>query len=160
MLLSPSVKNYPWGRLGKSSLVAELSLLPDAISEVTPYAELWMGSHPSDPSSILPEGPLLLEYIQANPKSLGERVLAKYGPQLPFLFKVLSVEKALSIQAHPDKSLAGILHKRDPANYPDDNHKPELALAVSQFEVLCGFRSLEEIERLVKGKYPQNNPHL
>lgn len=51
--------------------------------------------------------------------------------------------KALSIQAHPDKELAKKLHKRHPNLYKDDNHKPEMALAITQFEALCGFITLE-----------------
>ena len=56
---------------------------------------------------------------------------------------MLSVAKALSIQAHPDKALAEKLHARDPKNYKDDNHKPEMALAVTEFEALCGFVTTE-----------------
>lgn len=51
--------------------------------------------------------------------------------------------KALSIQAHPDKNLAEVLHKQQPGVYKDDNHKPEMALALTEFEALCGFISLE-----------------
>jgi mannose-6-phosphate isomerase len=66
--------------------------------------------------------------------------------QLPFLFKVLSVNQSLSIQAHPDKALAKELHTRDPKNYPDDNHKPEVAIALTKFEALCSFRLQSEIQ--------------
>jgi len=52
---------------------------------------------------------------------------------------VLSVAKALSIQAHPDKQLAQVLHKTQPQNYKDPNHKPEMALALTPFEAFCGF---------------------
>ena len=51
--------------------------------------------------------------------------------------------KALSIQAHPNKELARALHKALPDVYKDDNHKPEMALAITEFEALCGFISLE-----------------
>lgn len=64
---------------------------------------------------------------------------------LPFLFKVLSVAKALSIQAHPDREAAKELHARDPKNYPDPNHKPEMTIALTRFEALCGFRPISEI---------------
>jgi mannose-6-phosphate isomerase len=43
--------------------------------------------------------------------------------------------QALSIQAHPDKENARRLHAEDPQHYPDDNHKPELAIALTPFEV-------------------------
>lgn len=56
---------------------------------------------------------------------------------------MLSVAKALSIQAHPDKDLAARLHKEQPEVYKDDNHKPEMALALTNFEALCGFVSFE-----------------
>jgi mannose-6-phosphate isomerase len=64
---------------------------------------------------------------------------------LPFLLKVLSVGKALSIQAHPDSELAVKLHAKDPKNYRDANHKPEMTIALTPFEALCGFSSLAQI---------------
>lgn len=65
---------------------------------------------------------------------------------LPFLFKVLSINQALSIQAHPNKKLAKELHLRDPKNYPDSNHKPEMLVAISEtFEAMCGFRLADEL---------------
>lgn len=61
------------------------------------------------------------------------------------MFKVLSIDKALSIQAHPNKQLGKVLHAKLPSEYKDDNHKPELACAVTDFEALCGFESLDVI---------------
>ena len=70
---------------------------------------------------------------------------------LPFLFKVLSVRTALSIQAHPDLSLAQKLHASDPKNYRDGNHKPEMAIALGgEFEALCGFRRAKDIYTFAK----------
>lgn len=57
--------------------------------------------------------------------------------------QVLAVGKAVSIQAHPDKDFARVLHKLHPSVYRDDNHKPEMALALTEFEVLCGFISVK-----------------
>lgn len=51
--------------------------------------------------------------------------------------------RPLSIQAHPDKKLAKKMHKAHPNLYKDDNHKPEMALAYTQFEALCGFIPLQ-----------------
>ena len=65
--------------------------------------------------------------------------------QLPFLSKVLSVETALSIQAHPDKKLAEELYRTKPELYKDDNHKPEMAYALTPFVAMCGFRRPEAI---------------
>ena len=73
---------------------------------------------------------------------------------MPFLFKVLSAGKALSIQAHPDKSLAEKLHTDNPGAYGDDNHKPEMAIALTPFEAMCGFRRIGEITILLK-RHPE-----
>jgi len=151
MLLTPSVKNYDWGRRGNSSLVAQLAPKNVQVEAEKPYSELWMGAHPSGPSTLPVHNDLPLEeYIAANPEVLGSSVLSTFGPKLPFLFKVLSVNQALSIQAHPDKESAGILHKGDPKNYPDDNHKPELAIALTPFEVLCGFRPMAQVHKFME----------
>jgi mannose-6-phosphate isomerase class I len=56
---------------------------------------------------------------------------------------VLSVAKALSIQAHPDRDLAAALHALRPATYRDSNHKPEMAVAVTEFHALCGFAATQ-----------------
>ena len=77
---------------------------------------------------------------------LGQDSRQKFGDNLPFLFKVLSVNKALSIQAHPDKKHAEELHKARPDIYKDSNHKPEMAIALTDFEGLCGFRPLSQIQ--------------
>ena len=69
----------------------------------------------------------------------------EFNGQLPFLFKVLSINKALSIQAHPTKSHAEQLHKMAPDKYPDPNHKPEMLIVLKDFEGFCGFRPFDEI---------------
>lgn len=112
--------------------------------------QLWMGTHPSNPSKDVTTGRTLLDLVQDNQSLLAPSVVARYGSKLPFLFKVLSINKALSIQAHPNKKLAEQLHARDPRNYPDDNHKPEMAIAITPFEGLCGFRPLEEIAHFLQ----------
>ncbi|XAR51535.1 Mannose-6-phosphate isomerase [Bertholletia excelsa] len=158
-----SVKNYDWGRIGAQSRVARLFSLNSGvdIDKAKPYAELWMGTHDSGPSFVAEsengvsfgsesEGVSLKSWIEKNPAVLGEAVVRKWGVNLPFLFKVLSVSKALSIQAHPDKELAGLLHKTQPHVYKDENHKPEMALALTEFEALCGFVSLEEVKDVLR----------
>jgi mannose-6-phosphate isomerase len=113
-----------------------------------------MGSHPKNPSKHIDTGRTLLELFDQNKSLLSTQITAKYGDRLPFLFKVLSINKALSIQAHPNKSLAEQLHARDPKNYPDDNHKPEMAIAITPFEGLCGFRPLDEIAHFLEHLAP------
>ncbi|CAH2351973.1 mannose-6-phosphate isomerase [[Candida] railenensis] len=147
-------QNYDWGKIGSSSAVAQYAAASNAstkIDESKPYAELWMGTHPSVPSVAVDvaEGKSTLrELIGASPeKYLHQSIIDKFGSskELPFLFKVLSIEKVLSIQAHPDKQLAAQLHKQAPQHYPDDNHKPEMAIAVTDFEGFCGFKPLQEL---------------
>lgn len=77
-----------------------------------------------------------------------ESLINQVCSRLSFCFKVLSVDKALSIQAHPDKELARTLHKLHPDVYKDGNHKPEMALAVTEFEALCGFVTLKVLYAL------------
>lgn len=92
----------------------------------------------------------LLNCLSTYPEYVGNiKIVTKYGRNLPFLFKVLSVRTALSIQAHPNKALAEKLHHDDPFHYPDSNHKPELAIALTEFEAFCGFRPYSEIESLL-----------
>lgn len=149
--LDATYQNYAWGKIGSKSAVAQYAAHSNKslkIDESKPYAELWMGTHPNGPSKQAETGKLLSDIIKNDPiNMLGEKVVEKFHSkeELPFLFKVLSIEKVLSIQAHPDKVLGKILHEQDPKNYPDDNHKPEMAVAVTDFEGFCGFKPLNEI---------------
>ncbi|XVE78688.1 hypothetical protein DITRI_Ditri13aG0167300 [Diplodiscus trichospermus] len=148
------VQNYDWGRRGAEAQVARLLALNCGadIEPDKPYAEFWMGTHDSGPSLLADEeeNVSLKQWISKNPNVLGHKVLEKWGSDLPFLFKVLSVAKALSIQAHPDKELAKELHKLQPNLYKDGNHKPEMALAITQFWALCGFITLEELKGVLE----------
>jgi mannose-6-phosphate isomerase len=77
-----------------------------------------MGTHPSLPSKDLETQRTLLDLVQDNQALLSKDIAERYENKLPFLFKVLSIRKALSIQAHPNKKLAEQLHSKDPKNYP------------------------------------------
>lgn len=77
-----------------------------------------MGTHPSLPSKDIVTQRTLLDLVQDNQALLGREIAERYDSKLPFLFKVLSIRKALSIQAHPNKKLAEQLHAQDPQNYP------------------------------------------
>lgn len=148
------IKNYEWGKIGMKSSVAQLqkSAFNDFKVDEIPYAELWMGTHISGSAKILfLEKMELKDWIRDHPECLGKSILNMpfVSNELPFLFKVLSVNKALSIQVHPDKQAAMKLHQEFPEHYPDDNHKPELAIAFTEFEALCGFRPLPEIKEFL-----------
>ena len=103
-------------------------------AEESEMTQLWMGTHPSCPSTLLSTGQSLKEYLVQHPQLLGDKVVQKFGKDLPFLFKVrsfvaiarvvlivggqvLAIRKALSIQAHPDKKLAQQLHADHPEIY-------------------------------------------
>jgi mannose-6-phosphate isomerase len=141
-LLQPVIRPYEWGsRTG----IADLQGRP--VPAPGPEAELWMGAHPSAPSGVA--GSTLDAVIAADPdRELGPAVVARFGPRLPFLLKVLSAEQALSIQLHPSRAQAqaGFRAERQrgvpPAerNYVDDWPKPELLYALTPFEVLAGLR--------------------
>lgn len=106
MELLCKVQQYDWGKMGSSSLVAKLSAKMNdkfMIDENIPYAELWMGTHVNGPSVLKHNGESLDMVINNHPEYLGVETAKRFNNQLPFLFKVLSVNKALSIQAHPTK---------------------------------------------------------
>ncbi|QLG73750.1 hypothetical protein HG535_0F02610 [Zygotorulaspora mrakii] len=154
--LDAGYQQYDWGKIGSASAVAQYVAHSDPsvkIEKDKPYAELWMGTHTNVPSYRHGDKKSLRDVIASEPdKMLGKGIVKKFGSktELPFLFKVLSIEKVLSIQAHPDKALGKILRAQDPKNYPDDNHKPEMAIAITDFEGLCGFKPLDEISDELK----------
>jgi len=157
LMLKPFTQHYDWGKPRGASAVAALTGEDTVVSPTEtkpkPFAELWMGDHPSGPSRILtPQGSqveCLASTLKRTPSILGQKL--SEAAQLPFLLKVLSIHKALSIQAHPDRSLAAKLHAERPDVYKDPNHKPEIAIAVSSdFEALCGFRPVSQLVDLVE----------
>src|ERR1035441_8584739 len=147
-VLRPVVRPYPWGsRHAIAELVGRPAPAPG------PEAEPWMGAHPSAPSGVARDArrTTLDAVIAADPdRELGPGCVARFGPRLPFLLKVLAAEQALSIQVHPSRAQAQAgfraenargLAPDDPArNYTDDWPKPELLYALTPFEVLAGLR--------------------
>jgi mannose-6-phosphate isomerase len=157
-LLDPLIQPYAWGsRHG----IAELQGRP--VPAAGPEAELWMGAHPSAPSGVSRAGQrtTLEAVIAADPAGeLGPASVARFGPRLPFLLKVLSAEQALSIQLHPSRAQAEAgfraenergLAPGDPArNYVDDWPKPELLCALTPFELVAGLRPAADAARLLR----------
>ncbi|MEV4949882.1 mannose-6-phosphate isomerase, class I [Streptomyces sp. NPDC053755] len=142
-----TVRPYAWG--STTAIPELLGTTPTG----EPQAEMWMGAHPGAPSRT-PRGPLN-EVIDADPvRELGARTVEKFGPRLPFLFKVLAAGAPLSLQVHPDlaqaeagfaaEQAAGIPVDSPRRNYKDPNHKPELICALTPFTGLCGFRAPTE----------------
>lgn len=44
------------------------------------------------------------------------------------------------------------MHELDPIHYPDRHHKPELAYALTEFQLLCGFRPADQIAENLQGR--------
>ncbi|TDL29005.1 mannose-6-phosphate isomerase [Rickenella mellea] len=148
----PTTQQYDWGKIGLQSKVAQFSKASSAeklsIDEKAPYAELWMGTHPSSPSRLLVSNDTLSQHLASYEYLVGNAIIERFQStdgNIPFLFKVLAIEKALSIQTHPDKAMAERLHAEQPKIYKDSNHKPEMAIALTPFAALCGFRPLPQI---------------
>ena len=133
-----TAQNYDWGKPAKDSLVAE-ALIKNGqpVDQTKNYAEYWMGTHPNGPSKIIKDGKEVLLSDEIN-------------GQLSYLFKILSINLPLSIQLHPDKANAEVLHKNFPNSYKDDNHKPELFIALSDFELLFGLVTLDKAVEIMK----------
>lgn len=146
--LTNEPRDYAWG---STTLIADLE---GRAPSGRPEAEVWFGDHPADPSAT-PDGRTLDVW-------LAEEGVAVGAPQhLPYLLKLLAAASALSIQAHPSKAQAEAGYAREQATglsrdaatrtYRDDNHKPELIVAVSEeFRALAGLRDAEASLRLAR----------
>ncbi len=141
------IQHYEWGTKGEDAFIPKLlGITP----EDKPYAELWIGAHPRLSSKINIDNELisLNQIIEAYPSEiLGAEVANRFDNKLPYLLKVLSAGKALSIQTHPNKSQAEELHRKDSKNYIDDNHKPEIAIVLDRLEALVGFQTPMQIKQ-------------
>lgn len=110
-----------------------------------------MGTYPELPSYVLETGEDLQDVLDRNvPQLVGDSVHSKWGSKLPYLPKVLSIQKALPLQIHPNRKLSEKLHDKYPDKFTDPNHKPEIALALGPFEAFCGFKPLSTISELMK----------
>ncbi|MBA9046190.1 MULTISPECIES: mannose-6-phosphate isomerase, class I [Streptomyces] len=141
--LDNTVRPYAWG--SPTAIPHLLGVEPTG----EPQAEMWMGAHPGAPSRTA-RG-TLAEVIDADPeRELGKETVARFGPRLPFLLKLLAAGAPLSLQVHPDLEQAregyadeerrGVPIDAPHRNYKDANHKPELICALTEFDGLCGFR--------------------
>jgi len=164
--LNNGVRFYPWG---SRTVIPEL--LGQPVPADRPHAELWIGAHPDEPSR-LPDGRPLDAVIAGEPQALlGAPVVERFGARLPFLMKVLAADSPLSLQAHPTteqaeigfaaEEEAGLPHDDPTRTFKDPFHKPELLLATTTFEALCGFRPVEEsLHCLAKLQVPELKPTI
>ncbi|MFI8631146.1 mannose-6-phosphate isomerase, class I [Microbacterium sp. NPDC077663] len=142
--LSNEPRDYAWG--SPSAIAALQGRVPTG----RPEAEVWFGDHPGSPARL------------GDGRSLPEARATAGEPPLPFLLKILAASSSLSIQAHPDlaqaragfeeEEAAGIPRDADDRIYRDDNHKPEIIVALSDpFRALVGLRPVPETLRLLDG---------
>jgi len=156
--LHPAVQHYDWG--GHDFIPGLLGI---DNCERRPFAELWMGAHPKAPAMADVAGmaiPLNQLIAEAPDRILGPSACARFGGNLPYLFKVLDVAQTLSIQAHPTREQAEAGFARENAagldltaavrNYQDANPKPEVCVALTEFWMLRGFRPLDHIAETLR----------
>jgi mannose-6-phosphate isomerase len=156
--LTGTVKHYEWG--GYSFIPSLLNL---ANEERIPFAEYWLGVHPlAECKLVMPDGSprLLRDYFStASPTAMGEWVARRFGT-MPYLLKALDVRDMLSIQVHPSKTNVikdfaeetelGVPLDSPQRNYKDNNHKPELMVAMGDFWLLHGFKPADQIKKTME----------
>jgi mannose-6-phosphate isomerase len=160
------IRNYDWGGVEFLS-----KLLSHSNPKHEPMAEFWLGAHDSASSILVTKNneARLNQFIEGDKeKILGKTVAKKFG-RLPFLLKVLDVRNMLSIQVHPAKHEAEIEFARENKqkiplnaphrNYKDDNHKPELMVALGDFWLLHGFKPVDKL-RSTLGNISELKPLL
>jgi mannose-6-phosphate isomerase len=151
--LTGKVQHYQWGGF---EYIPALLGIPN--SQHQPFAEYWLGAHENAPAQ-LESGKDLNQFIKENPAYLGEAARQAFG-RLPYLLKILDVKDMLSIQVHPSKKAAvlefanenkkGTPLNAPDRNYKDDNHKPELMTALSEFWLLHGFQNPQGLIQTIK----------
>ena len=139
------VQHYDWG--STTAIPHILGVEPDG----RPWAELWLGAHPTAPSRLDDaDGPTLDDVLAEDPSGIGAGAVDAFGPRLPYLLKILAAKQALSLQTHPSRAQAeegfardeeaGVPRDARERLYVDDWPKPEIMVALEDFHALCGFR--------------------
>lgn len=153
--LDGRTQHYAWG--SPTALPEFLGRSADG----RPWAELWLGAHPLAPA-VLADGTALDAAISRDASaSLGDGVTRSFGERLPYLLKVIAPERPLSLQVHPDRDFAAEAFAAETAaglpldsparTYRDDNHKPEMLVALTRFTALCGFRTPRRAAAILDG---------
>lgn len=137
--IDAGVQRYDWGAI--DGIPQLLGIEPDG----GPFAEAWWGAHHAAPSATAEAD--LAAVIAADPVgTLGADAAERWG-QLPYLLKVLSIAKPVSIQVHPTREQAHIINEAyGAAESPlaDHEHKPEMVVALTPMRLQAGFRPVRE----------------
>ncbi|GAC56207.1 mannose-6-phosphate isomerase [Gordonia hirsuta DSM 44140 = NBRC 16056] len=155
-ILKGVIRPYAWG---SRTVIAEMQGRPSPSAH--PEAELWFGSHPVSPAICTDCTGDLLTLIDDDPiAALGEATVQTFEGRLPFLIKILAADEPLSLQAHPSKEQAragfaaeneaGLAADDPRRNYKDRWHKPEIVVALTDFEALAGFRDPAQTVELLR----------
>ncbi|CDG00026.1 mannose-6-phosphate isomerase, class I [Avibacterium paragallinarum] len=157
--LNGQLQHYVWGG---HQFLPEFLGIPAEQNQY--YAEWWLGDHSSAPSIIEENGTSepLNAFLAKNPTALGDASRTQFGDNLPYLLKILDVKLPLSIQLHPTKSQAeqgfakenalGIALNDPKRTYKDNNHKPEMMIALSDFWLLHGFKTKQAILQTLQAR--------
>ena len=147
--ISNTPRDYAWG---SPTLIADLE---GRTPSGAPEAEVWFGDHPGSPALVHDGSDRTLDaWLAAHADGAG------VPARLPYLLKLLAAGAPLSIQVHPSKDqavegfareeTAGLPRDAGHRNYKDDNHKPEVIVALSEtFTALAGLRDLDATRRLI-----------
>lgn len=144
------IQHYAWG---SHEVLARLQGRP--VPSPEPEAELWVGAHPSAPSTVLLDGRErpLDRLVEEEP----ERYLPPTAAdgRLPYLLKILAIDAPLSIQVHPSprqaeegferEERAGVPLDDPRRNYKDRSAKPETVVAFTELELLTGVQPVERL---------------
>lgn len=144
------IQHYAWG---SHEVLARLQGRP--VPSPEPEAELWVGGHPSAPSTVLLDGrELPLDRLVAEDPDTYLPASATDGC-LPYLLKILAIDAPLSIQVHPTprqaeqgfdrEERAGVALDDPRRNYKDRSAKPETVVAVTDVELLTGVQPVEKL---------------
>ncbi len=156
LALEPGIQHYDWG---DPTFIPELLGIENPARR--PHAELWLGAHPRLPATVVfgDSTAPLDDLIRRRRAAILGAELARRESTLPFLMKVIAAARPLSIQSHPTRAQAlegfarekarGVPISAPERSYRDDNHKPELIAAVTDFWALRGFRPLDELSRVL-----------
>lgn len=155
--LQGKVQHYEWGGV---TFLPELLRINNSKNQ--PFAEYWLGVHPSGPAHIAVhnEWVALQQYIDQDAEAALSGYIQQQFGNIPYLLKLLDVRDMLSIQVHPAKenaiegfareNAAGIPLEAPHRNYKDQNHKPEVMLAISEFWLLHGFKDKPDLEKTLE----------
>lgn len=158
-----TTKSHSWGKIGNDSLAAVLCAggsgfneddEPGSLFEIEddmPYSEMGLAASAALPAYVASTSETLRSVIGRFPSILlGNETLGRYNniAKFPILPRVLSINRARTLQVHPSEEFLKRAHRMDARRFPDGGHKPVIAMALTKLEAFVGFKSLVELKTL------------